>query len=825
MNKKNSNYFLKYFDPINIILLLFIIVTALFMYNINQINKKIKNFNLYYNNIIKLKILNNEFNSFITTKATFTNYDSLISKMEATQELIEIINKEEFYRNFGESLKISIETLNGQWEKKVENIERFKSVNASIVGSINYILSLSSNVKKDYMIYNVDDILTIDDAINSIFKLFVNDKNIDEKSIKDEITKLENLSLKYSIKDIDFLTKRVNSLLRDLKKINKIEEDYLSFDLKIVLDSLEKELDETNQKNIKNQQSLAFLLFSSSTILLLIFIYVYVKSLRTKDELIAFRYAVENSYNAIVLTDKNRLIKYVNEAFEKSTGYTKKEAIGQNPRILKSGKLPREFYDNMNEILNRKEKWTGDFINKNKNGEIYYENASITPIIIDNDLKGYLAIKLNISDYVKEKQKVEFLAYHDSLTLLLNRRALQRDIVEILKESNKYNKKFAILFIDLDGFKFINDGLGHDIGDIILKEIAYRFSNTLSQEDKAYRLGGDEFAIIIKYNDEKKIEESAKNLIDKVNEKIVINKHSLHLGCSIGISKYPADGEDYSTLMKHSDTAMYKAKQNGKNRYEFYTKDLSNIVSKRFEIEQALSIGLNNDEFYVVYQPKYSLKTKEVYSVEALLRWESSILGSISPDKFIPIAEEIGFIYELGFFVFKKSCEDFLILKEKIGIKMISINVSVVQLMQEDFLEKIEDILNQTNVNPNEIGIEITETYLIKNIQDISEILIAMRKLGFKILIDDFGTGYSSLKYLQQLPIDILKIDKSFIDKLSENNCDIIKAIVAISKSFGFSTIAEGVETKAQEELLTKLDVDVAQGFLFSKPKRLIEFN
>ncbi|WP_225442364.1 diguanylate cyclase domain-containing protein [Aliarcobacter faecis] len=601
MNKKNSNYFLKYFDPINIILLLFIIVTALFMYNINQINKKIKNFNLYYNNIIKLKILNNEFNSFITTKATLTNYDSLISKMEATQELIEIINKEEFYRNFGESLKISIETLNGQWEKKVENIERFKSVNASIVGSINYILSLSSNVKKDYMLYNVDDILTIDDAINSIFKLFVNDKNIDEKSIKDEITELENLSLKYGVKDIDFLTKRVNSLLRDLKKINKIEEDYLSFDLKIVLDSLEKELDETNQKNIKNQQSLTFLLFSSSTILLLIFIYVYVKSLRTKDELIAFRYAVENSYNAIVLTDKNRLIKYVNEAFEKSTGYTKKEAIGQNPRILKSGKLPREFYDNMNEILNRKEKWTGDFINKNKDGEIYYENASITPIIIDNDLKGYLAIKLNISDYVKEKQKVEFLAYHDSLTLLLNRRALQRDIVEILKESNKYNKKFAILFIDLDGFKFINDGLGHDIGDIILKEIAYRFSNTLSQEDKAYRLGGDEFAIIIKYNDEKKIEESAKNLIDKVNEKIVINKHSLHLGCSIGISKYPADGEDYSTLMKHSDTAMYKAKQNGKNRYEFYTKDLSNIVSKRFEIEQALSIGLNNDEFYVVY--------------------------------------------------------------------------------------------------------------------------------------------------------------------------------------------------------------------------------
>ena len=825
MNRKNKISFLKYFEPINIILFLFIIVTALFIYNINQTNEKIKNFNFYYNNVVKLKILYNEFNSFVNTKATFINYDSLISKMETTEKLINALNKEEFYKNFSEDLKLSIEVLDSEWKKKVEDIERFKSVNASIVGSINYILSLSSKVKLDYMSKNPNDILIIDDAISSIFRLFVNDKDGNSLYIKDHISNLEKLALKYNNSDIDFLTKRVNSLLMNLKKLNRIEQDYFSFDLRIVLDSLDKKLDDINQVNISKQKKLSFLLFISSTVLLLIFVYVYIKSIKTKDELIAFRYAVENSYNAIVLTDKNRLIKYVNEAFEKATGYSKKEAIGQNPRILKSGSLPREFYDNMNEILDRREKWTGEFINKNKDGEIYYENASITPIIIDNDLKGYLAIKLNVSDYIKEKEKVEFLAYHDSLTLLLNRRALQRDIVEVLNDCKTNNKKFTILFIDLDGFKFINDGLGHDIGDILLKEIAYRLANTLAQKHNAYRLGGDEFAIIFEYKHVKEIEESARNIIKKVNEKIFINKHSLHVGCSIGIAKYPVDGEDYSSLMKHSDTAMYKAKQNGKNRYEFYTKDLTNIVSRRFEIEQALAVGLKNHEFYVVYQPKYSLKTKKIYSVEALLRWNSSTLGNVTPEQFVPIAEEIGFIYELGLFVFKRACEDFVSLKEKLGLEMISINVSVVQLMQDDFMDKIENILNETKVDSNKIGIELTETYLIKNVEGILDILIVMRRLGFKILIDDFGTGYSSLKYLQQLPIDILKIDKSFVKNLTKNNNDIVKAIVAISKSFGFITIAEGVETKEQEELLIELDVDIAQGYLYSKPKRLIEFN
>lgn len=327
MNRKNKISFLKYFEPINIILFLFIIVTALFIYNINQTNEKIKNFNFYYNNVVKLKILYNEFNSFVNTKATFINYDSLISKMETTEKLINALNKEEFYKNFSEDLKLSIEVLDSEWKKKVEDIERFKSVNASIVGSINYILSLSSKVKLDYMSKNPNDILIIDDAISSIFRLFVNDKDGNSLYIKDHISNLEKLALKYNNSDIDFLTKRVNSLLMNLKKLNRIEQDYFSFDLRIVLDSLDKKLDDINQVNISKQKKLSFLLFISSTVLLLIFVYVYIKSIKTKDELIAFRYAVENSYNAIVLTDKNRLIKYVNEALKKLLVTQKKKLL------------------------------------------------------------------------------------------------------------------------------------------------------------------------------------------------------------------------------------------------------------------------------------------------------------------------------------------------------------------------------------------------------------------------------------------------------------------------------------------------------------------
>lgn len=823
MNKMNKLKFFKNFDKVNFILLLFVIITSFFIYNLNKINEKIENFNIYYSNVINLKILHNEINNFINNKTTFVNYDSLNEKMSQTESLISSLDKDNFYKNYGYKFEELIKNLSNEWQKEIIYIERFKSLNSSIVGSLNYILELSHNLRNRYLINSIEDIIILDNALNSSTKLFVNNEGNNFELAQKNINKLDILVEKYNVSEIKFLTKRLKSLSLDLEKINSIKVQYSTLEYKSFLNKIEIQLDSINYINLKRQKNLSFILFIASIFLLCSFIYTYQKSLKTKNELNAFKYAVENSDNSIVITDENRNIMYVNEAFEKSTGYTKTEVMGQNPRILKSGLLPVEFYKNINEILDRGEKWIGEFKNKKKNGEIYYETASITPIILNDNIKGYLAIKLDVTDYIKEKEKVEFLAYHDSLTMLPNRRSLQIKVEKIMEDSLKNNKKFALLFIDLDGFKVINDVLGHDVGDKLLKEVSLRFKKIFDNSSLVFRIGGDEFAIIFEYENDDLIMLNAQDIIKNLNETIVIDNNSLHIGCSIGIARYPLDGDDLVSLLKHSDTAMYKAKQKSKNRYEFYTKDLTKTVSSRLKIEQALSKALENQEFYLVYQPKYNLKTKEVFSVEALIRWENPILGNVSPDEFIYIAEEIGLIHEIGFFVFKKACQDFIKLNNKLNIKMITINVSTLQLVRSNFIDEIKKILIQTNMDTINIGIEITETYFIENMKDTKKSLNELQNLGFKILIDDFGTGYSSLQYLQKLPIDIIKIDKSFVSSLDDND-SIIKAIVALSKSFNYITVAEGIETKEQEDKLIELGVDLGQGYLFSKPKRLIEF-
>lgn len=813
---------IKYLDPVLIFLLLFIVFLALLVYNLEQINKKIKSYNHYQTTINNVKILNNEFEILIQNKATFINYDEVVKKINKTYALLDTLKDEHFYNEFGENLKPTVKLLNNKWSQQHEYIERFKSNNSAIIGSLNYIIELTKTIKLTYLTNQPADILIIDNSITNLFKLFIN-IDLEQDTLKLGLNNLNALSSKYQNSDFRFLYTKYNATLNDVIRLNTIKSDYMAIDTMIVLTNIENILRSEYDSSIENQQRMSLLLFAISSVLLITLILSYFKSIKTKKELTAFKYAVENSDNSIVMTNKKRKIIYVNESFEKITGYTKEEALGKEPNILKSGKMPNEFYKNMNDILDRGEKWTGEFVNINKHGDVYYETASITPIINDDELTGYLAIKLNITDYVKQKEKVEFIANHDNLTMLPNRRSLERKVNELIDKALEDGSHFAILFLDLDGFKIINDGLGHDIGDLLLKEIAIRFQDVLRGDDYIFRVGGDEFAVLIEYtNNDKIIEIVAKKIIETVNQPIFIANHSLQVGCSIGIAKFPQDGEDLLNLLKHSDTAMYKAKQDGKNRFEFYTRDLSNTVHTRLNIEQSLAKALRNEEFYVVYQPKYNLATKDVFSVEALIRWHNPTMGNIGPSDFIYIAEETGFINQIGLFVFKKACEDFKQLQEKIKIEMISINVSTLQLVDNNFIKDIKSILQSTNVSASNIGIEITETYIMKNIMDIQDTLNKLREIGFKIIIDDFGTGYSSMHYLQKLPIDIIKIDKSFIDDLTtSNNQSVIKAIIAISKSFGYKTVAEGIESKEQEDILLKLGVDFGQGYLFCRPKQL----
>ena len=812
----------KYLDPVLIFLFLFIFFLTLLVYNLEQINTKIKSYNSYKTTLNDIKILNNEFEALIQNKATFINYDDVVRKTDKLYELLKNLENDNFYAEFGENLKPTVKLLNNKWSQKHEYIERFKSNNSAIIGSLNYIIELTKHIKFNYLNDKPADILIIDNSLTNLFKLFIN-INLDQDTLNLGLTNLHTLSSKYQNSDFRFLYIKYNATLNDVIRLNTIKMDYMSIDIISVLNNIETTLYNEYDSSLEAQQKMSLLLFVASSILLVILILSYLKSIKTKKELTAFKYAVENSDNSIVMTNKNRKITYVNDSFERITGYTREEALGKEPSILKSGKMPSEFYKNMNDILDKGQKWTGEFVNINKYGEVYYETASITPIINDDEMTGYLAIKLNITDYVRQKEKVEFMANHDNLTMLPNRRSLEKRLNELIDKAIENKSHFAVLFLDLDGFKIINDGLGHDIGDLLLKEVAKRFQEALREDDFIFRVGGDEFAILIEYTTNDKIVEIvARKIIETVNQPIFIANHSLQVGCSIGIARFPQDGNDLLSLLKHSDTAMYKAKQEGKNRFEFYTKDLSNTVHTRLNIEQSLAKALRNDEFYVVYQPKYNLATKDVFSVEALIRWNNPMLGNVGPADFIYIAEETGFINQIGLFVFQKACEDFKQLQEKIKIEMISINVSTLQLVNNNFIEEIKAILESTNVSASNIGIEITETYIMKNITDIQDTLHKLREIGFKIIIDDFGTGYSSMHYLQKLPIDIIKIDKSFIDDLTtSNNQSVIKAIIAISKSFGYKTVAEGIESKEQEDILLNLGVDFGQGYLFCRPKQL----
>ncbi len=569
------NKIIKKMDFVLVFLFLFIVVLSLFIHNLNQINSKIKSFNYYSSNINNIKILDSEFNALIYNNATFVNYDDIVLKINQKYELLKMLDDKSFYKEFDYKLKPIVSDLNMKWVEKHAYIERFKSNNSSIIGSFNYITELIKNIKLTQNINDSKDIFLIDTSLSTLFKLFINIE-IDKQIVEENLKNLDLLAQKYKNPEFEFLFRKYDSTINDLMKLNMIKQEYLKIDMKEVLSLIESKLQEKNEQSINQQKKIAFLLFVISIIFLIISILAYIKSLKIKKELKAFKYAVENSDNSIVMTDKDRKIIYVNESFEKVAGYKREDALGKNPHILKSGKLPSNFYKQMNEILDKGEKWSGEFINVNKSGDIYYETASITPIVNDGELTGYLAIKLNVTDYVKEQEKVEFIAYHDNLTLLPNRRSLEKKVNELIAVNLIKNKNFALFFIDLDGFKTVNDTLGHDIGDLLLKEIGKVFIDTLREEDYIFRIGGDEFAVILNYsNDEKDIEIVANKIIENINKEILIKNHKIYVGCSIGISKFPQDAQDLQGLLKYSDKAMYKAKENGKNRFEFYNKGFS----------------------------------------------------------------------------------------------------------------------------------------------------------------------------------------------------------------------------------------------------------
>lgn len=459
----------------------------------------------------------------------------------------------------------------------------------------------------------------------------------------------------------------------------------------------------------------------------------------------------------------------------------------------------------------------------NTKGEKLYLRYSGRGIIRD-DIYHLAGI---IKDITKEKQnelKIHFMNYYDNITGVPNRRMFSEKFGELIETNKKEQTKLALAFFDIDNFKNINDTYGHEIGDNILMKICERVYEALDERCAFARFGGDEFVIAVSdVVDELEIKIFLENILNNIRKPFAINDKIIYSSISMGVSVYPNDSENLNTLLKTADMAMHSAKEEGKNRYKFFDEEISKMLKRQYDIEKSLRIALEKKEIFMVFQPKVTIDGENVQGFEALVRWISEDLGFVSPAEFIPIAESSGLIIDLGKYIIEESFKKCKELKELTDKKFnIAINISDIQLRENGFIDFIKESLERYDISPEYIQFEITEGVIMQSVARNIELLLELKKLGVTIALDDFGTGYSSLSYLKRLPIDVLKIDKSFVDGIGvdEKSECIAESIIKLSHNLNLKVVAEGVETKAQLGYLEKMKCDIAQGYYFSKPEK-----
>ncbi len=530
----------------------------------------------------------------------------------------------------------------------------------------------------------------------------------------------------------------------------------------------------------------------------------------------------ESSLDGIIVTDPDTVIQMVNPAVSEITGYSAEEMIGRKTNMMQSRRHENFFYQDMWNTLTETGNWTGEIWNRKKNGEIYPQWLSITAI---QDLWGrvtnYVGVFHDMSEMKRQQDELKYLASHDALTDLPNRNFFQYRLMDSMANADRHGEMLAIMLLDLDNFKSVNDSLGHTTGDKLLQEVASRLLSCLGEGGFVSRLGGDEFAILLEdVRNEERAVKVAGLIYESISKPFHLKTHDFFLTVSIGITFCPADGQDPETLLKNSDIAMFRAKQRGGNSYEIFTPAMDREVTRRLTLESQLRRAIERDELMVYYQPKLDLVSGCIVSMEALVRWQKPNEGIVSPAEFIPLAERTGLILPLGKWVLQTAA-----LQTKkwwdAGYRLrVAVNLSPRQFQEENLLEMIHSVLAETGLPPAGLELEITESVVMENEEMSLELMAKMSAMGLHLALDDFGTGYSSLRYLKQFPINTLKIDKSFVDNVpgDDENVAITSAIISMARSLKMQVVAEGVETEEQLHFLRQLVCDEMQGYLFSPP-------
>ncbi|MCX5850382.1 MAG: PAS domain S-box protein [Deltaproteobacteria bacterium] len=545
-------------------------------------------------------------------------------------------------------------------------------------------------------------------------------------------------------------------------------------------------------------------------------------ALRQSEE--KYRSILENIQEAYFEVDITGNFTFFNDSLCRITGCSREELVGVNHRQFTDKETAKEVFQAFNRVYNTGEPSTGfDWLIIRKDGAKRYIEASVS---LQKDLSGkpsgFKGIIRDITERKRIEQQLNHMATHDVLTGLPNRLMFSQLLNQAILSAQRRKKQLAVFFIDLDRFKTINDSLGHEAGDQLLKEIASRFRKSLRAVDVVGRLGGDEFVILIEeVNEISQAATVAHKILNTAIRPIVLMGEECRVTASIGISIYPRNGEDEQSLMKNADIAMYFAKEEGKNNYQFYSKDIQSQSNERLSIETNLRLALERKEFSLQYQARLDFKTGVITGVEALLRWNNQYLGSVTPTQFIPVAEETGMIVSIGRWVLKTACaQNVAWQKQGLPPVCVSVNLSLRQLMDDNLLKDIESALNDSGMAPNLLELEITESMVMHNPTRLIALLTKIKEMGVRLAIDDFGTGYSSLAQIKHFPIDTLKVDRSFIRNLPQDPEDkaITEAIITMGKTLSLTVVAEGVETQEQEDFLREHICDEMQGFYFSKP-------
>lgn len=543
--------------------------------------------------------------------------------------------------------------------------------------------------------------------------------------------------------------------------------------------------------------------------------------------------AFEQSQEGILITDARNRIAGANPAFLELSGYTLDELLGHDPRILGSGDTSEALYVEMWDALRQQGVWSGEIWNKHKNGGIYPRWLTISSVrAADGEIISYIAnfVPLNASD--DATSRLAHLAYHDPLTHLPNRLAFESHLTQALRLAEREAGHAALMLIDLDNFKNINDTLGHHVGDELLALVAQRLRECVRASDMVARLGGDEFVVLLPDVDGPMTAARVANKIQTaLADSYTVGNHMLYATPSIGISLYPTDGQDTNTLLRNADTAMYHAKSAGRNNHQFYAARMNAAAGERLQLENALrqaiaGITPKDCEFSLHFQAQINTRTQRVCGLEALLRWRNPTFGMVSPLRFIHIAEETGLIQPLGDWVIWEACRLIRAMRDR-GIAgiTVAINISAHQLRHENLLLMVQGALSCYELKPADIELEVTESTAMQNPEVTLSILDQLAAMGIKLAIDDFGTGYSSLASLDQLPIDTVKIDRAFVAKMVDSSYQmaLVQSTVQVADALQLAVVAEGVETEAQASALAALGCHRAQGFLYGRPMPAVE--